>query len=94
MTAPTSVVQERLRLDIEEAKKHVEIPDPPVCRLYGWRKCGSYPGYLYGEYVENHPHLGNGRDVYTTAITYFNRECGIAATRNTVYVLVGPEKRI
>lgn len=43
-------------------------------------------GCLLGD-VENHPVLGNARDIRTSKLKYISEGLGIAVTKNTIYIL-------
>lgn len=64
-------------------------PDAPIVEAHRWMYLG---GILLMEEVRNHPRLGNKvclphEIIRTSRVLYFNPECRIATTQNTVYVL-------
>lgn len=64
-----------------------ENPRRQTTILYNWTKFHSGAGCirLQGN-VSGHPRLPDGY-VTTTCIRYFNEECGVALSANTLYIL-------
>lgn len=107
MTATKDMIAEKIyrsaqRVLDEPFKQEVESEDPPMVKLYGWRVMPAEAApswhprtgpWLHAQRYENHPRLGSGRDIRTTEIVWINRECGLARTRNTLYVLIGKEEQ-
>jgi hypothetical protein len=64
--------------------QEIEPPEPPPVILHNWILLMN--GCLWGD-VENHPTLGNAKDVRTSKVQYMDEMLGIARTRNTTYIL-------
>lgn len=80
---------------IAEAKRHTGVDEPRVFRIYGWQVVHLHFKRLFGRRVDLHP---DGDDcarhnVFTSRLVYLNRDTKVAVTRNTVYLLMGPEVR-
>lgn len=89
MPAVTDLSPEQVR-DVIMARQTVELePDAPVVEAHDW----AYTGVrLFMREVRNHPKLGSviaipPDYIKTGTVIYFNRECRIAGTRRTIYVL-------
>ena len=65
----------------------------PTVRIHNWSLIhGSLADWLEGE-VEDHPRLDEGTFVQTSKLLVLNRESNHAETLNTIYILVGPERK-
>lgn len=90
-------MSEKVEDSIGERRKNLEeyflAHDPKLIRtlLDDWYKFPSGGMQrLYG-YCTHHPRLPNGW-VTTSPLRYFNREVGLAVTRNTIYILLKEAK--
>ena len=71
-----------------------EPPTPPSTRLEKWYSWVGDDGKLrmVGT-VYGHPRFPDGSSVVTSPVVDWSRKLGIAKTMNTVYILVGHEKK-
>jgi len=72
-------------VDAQLQRRAIEPPEPPPCILFGWIMRPD--GRIYADRVENHPRIGTGERVLTSVIVYINETLGVAASKQTAYVL-------
>lgn len=70
---------------------------PPPTKLWDWSVLADQT--IVALRYENHPKLGNGPKfpgnvLRTTPVRWVNKTAGLARTANTLYWLVGPERKL